>query len=166
MALCASYLPWHKKSDPVLLVFAGDMTCHAYKDPAGRSWQDHKMAIMGGFLRKSWSAGDCSPPRPPLPKQTAALKTSPGNQQEVRNSCYACRRMHLNIPASLFTLAQADNGNMSLWKSKRDMREVLLLQCRLPDRPLCTKAGQCHTVCKTELRQWYPATGITHLYIK
>lgn len=50
------------KGDPILLVFVVSATCHANKDLAGRSWQDHKMAITGGFLRKSWPAGDCLPP--------------------------------------------------------------------------------------------------------
>lgn len=50
---------------------------------------------------------------------------------------------------------------------KRDMREVLVLQCPRPERYAQKKkekkAGQCHTVCKTELRQWCSATGITRL---
>lgn len=49
------------KSDPILLVFVVNTTCHANKDLAGRSCLDHKKAIMGGSLPKSWPAGDGLP---------------------------------------------------------------------------------------------------------
>lgn len=127
------------KGDPILLVFVVSATCHANKDLAGRSWQDHKMAITGGFLRKSWPAGDClTPPsiQPPVvmckPKQTAALKIK--NPSGENKEMWLMQTHSHGSACCVLFLHKLIVETCCCKKSKRDLRKVLLLQCCLHGR--------------------------------